>query len=79
MELSRPPFSVDTTERFMRSNAYDVVIRAHEASPLGFHPALHNGKIMTLFSSDSYNNKSLGAVTLVRLSVPSKLRKTNNI
>ncbi|KAA6360070.1 MAG: hypothetical protein EZS28_044404, partial [Streblomastix strix] len=58
----------------MRSNAYDMVIRAHEAAPLGFHPALHNGKIMTVFSSDTQDgNYQLGAVILVRLSAPEKI------
>ncbi|KAA6355608.1 MAG: hypothetical protein EZS28_048865 [Streblomastix strix] len=79
LSLGRPPFSFDTTERYMRSNAYDIAMRAHEAAPLGFHPAIHNGKIMTVFSSDTYDgNYSLGAVTLVRLSVPSKLHRKAN-
>ncbi|KAA6388303.1 MAG: hypothetical protein EZS28_016172 [Streblomastix strix] len=80
LNLGRPPFKVDTTERFTRANAYDMVMRAHEAATLGFHPALHNGKIMTVFSSDTYmNDYSLGAVTLVRLSVPSKFAVQNQI
>ncbi|KAA6380877.1 MAG: hypothetical protein EZS28_023597 [Streblomastix strix] len=76
LSLGRPPFSSDTTERFMRSNAYDIVMRAHEATPLGFHPALHNGRITTVFSSDSYEGPySLGTVTLVRLSIPSEIHR----
>lgn len=44
----------ETTDRYVRANGIDAVIRAHEDTKNGFYFPVHNGKIATIFSSDTY-------------------------
>ncbi|KAA6403485.1 MAG: hypothetical protein EZS28_000983 [Streblomastix strix] len=68
----RPPFCQETTDRYVRANGIDVVVRAHEDSKQGFYFPMHNGKVATIFSSDTYSQQTKGSVFLVRLSSPSE-------
>ncbi|KAA6374478.1 MAG: hypothetical protein EZS28_029995 [Streblomastix strix] len=73
IDKGRPPFCQETTDRYVRANGIDTVVRAHQDAKHGFYFPMHNGKVATIFSSDTYcqcNTK--GSVFLVRLSSPSE-------
>lgn len=50
----RPPFNIETTDRYSRANGIDEVIRGHQSANNGLYFPMHNGKIATIFSSDTY-------------------------
>ncbi|KAA6370495.1 MAG: hypothetical protein EZS28_033978 [Streblomastix strix] len=53
IKKQRPQFNTESTNRFVRANGIDLIIRAHQESEMGFYPPQHNGKISTIFSTDS--------------------------
>ena len=46
-------FGPDVTERFLRLNKLDYIIRSHEVKQEGYEVA-HNGKCITVFSAPNY-------------------------
>ncbi|KAA6331085.1 MAG: hypothetical protein EZS28_053424, partial [Streblomastix strix] len=73
IDKGRPPFCQETTDRYVRANGIDTVVRAHQDANHGFYFPTHNGKVATIFSSDTYcSTQSKGSVFLVRLSSPSE-------
>jgi len=46
-------FGPDVTERFLKKNNLELVVRSHEVHPEGFNE-LHNGKLVTVFSAPNY-------------------------
>jgi len=46
-------FGPDVTERFLKKNKLDFIIRSHEVKPEGYEVA-HDGKCITVFSAPNY-------------------------
>ena len=46
-------FGPDVTERFIRKNNLEYIIRSHEVKQEGYEVA-HNGKCITVFSAPNY-------------------------
>lgn len=66
----RPPFGITATERFVRANRLDLIVRGHEATPFG-SAFSHDSRIMTIFSSHNYyGGESQGRVALFSLRPP---------
>ena len=46
-------FGPDVTERFLKHNSLDYIIRSHEVKNEGYE-LTHNGKCITVFSAPNY-------------------------
>jgi len=59
-------FGPDITERFLKDNNLDLVIRSHEVKPSGYQIE-HNGQLVTLFSAPNYCDQvgNMGAIAVI--------------
>ncbi|MFX1405240.1 MAG: metallophosphoesterase, partial [Promethearchaeota archaeon] len=65
-------FGQDITEEFMAKNKLDLIVRAHEVFPHGFHEYF-DGRIMSLFSCREYRGPIAGKALYVASSGERKL------
>ena len=57
-------FGPDVTERFLRENKLQLIVRGHEVFEHGYHE-YHKGLILSLFSCSSYGQPIAGKALLV--------------
>lgn len=46
-------FGQDVTQKFLKENNLDLVVRSHEVKDKGFE-VIHNGQLITVFSAPNY-------------------------
>jgi serine/threonine-protein phosphatase with EF-hand domain len=54
-------FGPDTTDRFLKKNRFDYLIRSHQCQPKGHHVS-HDGKCITVFSASRYSMNNSASV-----------------